>query len=199
MALFVILNIIIVIVTLLIDLYRHQFHSISFSSVLLAITLNSIFNQILLSKLTFISIFTMLMYCIWLLIQMLLDRYYQPFLIQNQKFFSSIVTIMMSISLVIIYQTGDQSYYMSVPYLAPAIFLLGCIALCSNMIGLPLLTNLYKKLKVRHTLWIGTMIIILSFIVITLLTPFWYVILVVNLLFLTNLLLEKIFILKKDD
>lgn len=42
MALFVILNIFVVLVALFIDLYRHQFRYIRFSTMLLAIALNSI-------------------------------------------------------------------------------------------------------------------------------------------------------------
>lgn len=198
MALFVILNIFVVLVALFIDLYRHQFRYIRFSTMLLAIALNSIFNQILLNKVTFISIFTMLMYCVWTILQYLLDRYYQPFHIHQQKFFSSILTMIVSISIVIIYQTGDQSYYMSLPYLAPAIFLIGAIVLSSGMVGLPYLQSFLKRLKINNSVLIGTISIILSFVIMTILTPFWYIILIVNLGFIIYLLWEKLFF-QEDD
>ncbi|MBI5974022.1 hypothetical protein [Staphylococcus canis] len=197
MALFVILNIIVVLVTLFIDMNRHRFQYISFSAILLAITVNSVFNQILLNKITFISIFTMLMYMIWFILQQLLDRHYGTFFIHQQKFIAIVLTTMLSISLVVIYHTGDQSYYMSLPYLAPAIFVLGAIILCSQMIGLPYLKTIFKKFKIRQPLLLGVFIIIFSFILMVILTPFWYIILVVNLSFFAELYLEKIFITKK--
>ncbi|HCT0505172.1 TPA: hypothetical protein K8041_001622, partial [Staphylococcus pseudintermedius] len=55
MALFVILNIIIVVGVFLIDMYRHQYQYVRLSAFLFAITVNSLLNPILLNQLNFIT------------------------------------------------------------------------------------------------------------------------------------------------
>ncbi|MGV3043320.1 hypothetical protein [Staphylococcus rostri] len=195
MASFVILNSVVVIVILAFDMYRHQFQSLHFSSVLLAITMNAIINLILLGKLTFISVFTVLMYCIWTVLQYYLNHHYQPFAIKQQKFLTGIVTIMISIALVVVDQTADQSYYMSVPYLAPAIFAFGAILLFSSTFNSEWYQRLYRKLKIKQPLWIGTTLILIAFIVMVALTPFWYIFVLLYAGLWILLYIEKLFIL----
>lgn len=85
MALFVILNIIIVIGTLLVDLHRHHYQYIRLSSVILSLTLSSFVNPILLNKLNFITLATMLMYLTWLILQYHLDYTHHAFKIRHQN------------------------------------------------------------------------------------------------------------------
>ncbi|KIX91702.1 hypothetical protein TP70_01130 [Staphylococcus microti] len=193
MAAFVIINSIVVVVILAFDMYRHQFQSLHFSSVLLAITTNAFINLMLLGKLTFISVFTLLMYCIWTVLQYYLNYHYQPFTIKNYKFLTGIVTIMLSIALVVVDQTADQSYYMSVPYLSPAIFAFGAILLFSSTFDSDWYRRLYRKLKIKQPLWVGTSLIIIAFIVMVALTPFWYLFVLVYGGLWVLLFIEKIF------
>ncbi|QLK85489.1 hypothetical protein [Staphylococcus sp. 17KM0847] len=196
MALFVILNIIVVITVLSVDLYRHQYAAIRFSSVLLTLTINGWINLILLSKLSFISIFTLLMYCIWTGLQYYLDHYFYHFEVRQQKFLIIILTIMLSIALVVCFQTSDQSYYMSVPYLGPAAFALGAILLFSSTFQSVRYQRSLQRFKIKNPLWIGTLLIILALILMVVLTPFWYLFLLLYGAFITILYFEKLFILK---
>lgn len=195
MAAFVTINSIVVIAILVFDLYRHQFQSLHFSSVLLAITINGFINLILLGKLNFISIFTVLMYCIWTVLQYYLNHYYHPFALTQQKFLTGILTIMISISLVVVDQTADQSFYMSVPYLAPAIFTFGAILLFSSTFNSGWFQQLYRRLKIKQPLLIGTLLILIAMIVIVALTPFWYIFILLYGGLAVILYVEKLFIL----
>ncbi|ARJ51242.1 hypothetical protein [Staphylococcus lutrae] len=198
MALFVILNIIIVVGVLLIDMHRHQYQYIRLSTVLFAITLNGLINPILLNQISFITMATFLMYLIWYVLQIELERTVRRFNIKNQKFFTMIIAIMISILFVVMAQTADQSYYMSVPYLAPAIFLFGAILQFSCTLQSTRFNAFYRKLKIKQPLWIGACLIVLSMVLMMLLTPFWYLFLIVHLNFFTLFVVEKLFILRKD-
>ncbi|MCS4486433.1 hypothetical protein [Staphylococcus americanisciuri] len=199
MASFVIINSIVAIVILTFDMYRHRFQSLNLSSVLLVITTNGFINLILLGKLMFISIFTVLMYCIWTILQYYLNHHFQPFMIRQQKFLTVILTIMLSISLVVVDQTADQSYYMSVPYLAPAIFAVGAILLFSSTFDSDWFQGLYNRLKIKYPLWVGTSLVMLSFIIMVALTPLWYLFVFLYGGFWILLFIEKIFILNLYD
>ncbi|UXR69953.1 hypothetical protein MUA26_02065 [Staphylococcus sp. IVB6246] len=197
MVTFVILNAIVVIAVLAIDLYRHQFQTLYFSSVLLAITINGFINLILLSKLNFIAVFTVLMYCIWTILQYYLNHHYYSFCITQQKFLTGILTIMISISLVVVDQTGDQSFYMSVPYLAPAIFAFGAIILFSSTFNSEWFQQLYYRLKIKQPLWIGTLFILIAMVIIVSLTPFWYLFILLYTGLGIILYVEKYFFIKR--
>lgn len=199
MALFVILNIMIVAIVLLIDMHRHQYQSIRFSTVLLAITLNSLINPILLNQLNFITMATFLMYFIWFVLQIDLERTVRPFYIKNQKFFTSIIAVMISILFVVMAQTAEQSIYMSVPYLAPAIFLFGAILQFSSTLKSPRFETFFQKLKIKNPLWIGACLIVLSMVLMMLLTPFWYLFIIAHACLIVVFMLEKLFILTKCD
>ncbi|WP_086428303.1 hypothetical protein [Staphylococcus cornubiensis] len=199
MALFVILNIVIVVGVFLIDMYRHQYQYVRLSALLFAITLNSLLNPILLDQLNFITLSTFLMYLTWFILQIYLDRTVRIFKIQNQKFFTGIITMIISILFVVMAQTADQSIYMSVPYLAPAIFLFGAILQFSSVLHSPRFESLYRHLKIKNPLLIGACFIILSMMLMMLLTPFWYLYLIIYACLFLIFLLEKIFILEKDD
>ncbi|UXR78718.1 MULTISPECIES: hypothetical protein [unclassified Staphylococcus] len=102
---------------------------------------------------------------------------------------------MISISLVVVDQTADQSFYMSVPYLAPAIFAFGAILLFSSTFNSAWFHQLYRRLKIKQPLWIGTLLILIAMIVIVALTPFWYIFILLYGGFAFILYAEKLFIL----
>lgn len=199
MALFVILNIIIVVGVFLIDMYRHQYQYVRLSAFLFAITVNSLLNPILLNQLNFITMSSFLMYLTWFILQMYLDHHGHTFKIQNQKFFTGIIAMMISILFVVMTQTADQTIYMSVPYLAPAIFLFGAILQFSSVLHSPRFETFYRRLKMKNPLFIGACFIVASMILMMLLTPFWYLYLIIYACLILVFLFEQIFILEKDD
>lgn len=78
MVLFVILNIVVIFIVLAFDLHKNHYQSFRFSSVLLAIAINSFINQILLSKITFISLAAMFMFIVWTILHFYLDHQVSP-------------------------------------------------------------------------------------------------------------------------
>ncbi|WP_353421337.1 hypothetical protein [Staphylococcus delphini] len=199
MALFVILNIIIVVGVFLIDMYRHQYQYVRLSAFLFAITVNSLLNPILLNQLNFITMSSFLMYLTWFILQMYLDRHVHTFKIQNQKFFTGIIAMMISILFVVMTQTANQTIYMSVPYLAPAVFLFGAILQFSSVFHSLRFETFYRRLKMKTPLFIGACFIVASMILMMLLTPFWYLYLIIYACLILIFLFEQIFILEKDD
>ncbi|UEX89784.1 hypothetical protein [Staphylococcus ratti] len=193
MVLFVLLNIVIVLMILAFDLHKNQYQSFRFSSVLLAIAINSFLNQIILNKVTFISLAAMLMYIVWTILHFYLDRHDLPFRVRQQKFLMALFATMVSVALVITYQTGDQSYYMSVPFAAPTIFILGGILFFSSTFQSPRYQAFYQKIKVRNPRWTGTLFIILGIVTLSALTPLWYVVLLIHFGFFLIINLEKLY------
>ena len=56
-----------------------------------------------------------------------LNRKVHTYVISQQKFIAFIITSILSTSLILTYSTSNDSYYMSVPYLAPTVFMFGAI------------------------------------------------------------------------
>ena len=193
MVLFVILNIVVVLIVLAFDLHQNHYQSFRFSSVLLAIAMNSFINQILLSKITFISLAAMFMFIVWTILHFYLDHHYSPYKVHQQKFLMTIFTFMVSIGLIITYQTGDQSYYMSVPFVAPTIFIFGGILFFSSTFHSPRYQSFYQKIKVRRPVWVGTLFMLIGITTLSTLTPLWYIIIFIYFGFFVVINLEKLY------
>lgn len=65
----------------------------------------------------------------WLGLQFYLNHQHYTLVIYEYKSIALIFSIIISCSLFITYGSSDQSIYMSVPYLAPTIFLIGASAI----------------------------------------------------------------------
>ncbi|MEJ7221007.1 hypothetical protein WL224_15860, partial [Staphylococcus gallinarum] len=80
----------------------------------------------------------------------------------------------LSLSAFIMDISSDQSVYMSIPYLSPAIFLIGAIILFTGTFKSTERNRLPLFKRIQAPIMIGTIIIALSFVVMMMLTPFWY-------------------------
>ena len=63
------------------------------------------------------------------ILQIYLNHKLYPFLIKEQKFIATIFAIVISLAQFITDISSEQSVYMSLPYLAPAIFIIGAVLL----------------------------------------------------------------------
>ncbi|PTU84244.1 hypothetical protein BUZ62_11690, partial [Staphylococcus pasteuri] len=187
------INIAIVLLIVGLDLYFHQFKQLRFSSILIAISLNAIIDLFIVSKYNFISIYTMILLIAWALLQLYLNKKIHPFIIKDQKFIAMIFAIVVSLSQFITNISSEQSLYMSLPYLAPAIFLIGAILLFVGTFESSELEYLPFLKSIKYPLTIGTIIIMIAFIAMMILTPFWYVFTIIYVLFMLFIIWQHIF------
>ena len=103
-------------------------NEIKFSSVLIAITINALINAIVIDKFNFITLCSIAFYML-VGTSILLESSTLYTCIYEYKSIALIFSIIISCSLFITYGSSDQSIYMSVPYLAPTIFLIGASAI----------------------------------------------------------------------
>ena len=82
--------------------------------------------------------------------------------------------------------------YMSIPFLAPAIFIIGGIMLFISTFN-SLDETAENNNKIKKLMIKGLIIINISFIVMMVLTPYWYLYLIVYLIFLLFLLWQKVY------
>lgn len=193
MILYLLINIAVVLLIVGLDLYFHQFKQLRFSSILIAISLNAIIDLFIVSKYNFISIYTMILLIAWALLQLYLNKKIHPFIIKDQKFIAMIFAIVVSLSQFITNISSEQSLYMSLPYLAPAIFLIGAILLFVGTFESSELEYLPFLKSIKYPLTIGTIIIMIAFIAIMILTPFWYVFTIIYVLFMLFIIWQHIF------
>lgn len=189
----IIINIAAICIILGIDLYRQNFKQLKFSSILIAICLNSIINIFLVGEYDYIVFYTCGQLIIWTLLQLYLDRKVAAFQVTDQKFIAVVLTIILSTSLILTYSTSHDSYYMSIPYLAPAIFLIGAILLFYSTFQPKEKEQLKPMNRIKRPIFVGQLLIIFSFTIMTLLTPYWYAFIIIHLLFIGFLLWQNIF------
>ncbi|MGV3095346.1 MULTISPECIES: hypothetical protein [Staphylococcus] len=183
MIIYVLINIAVVLGILGFDLYKHQFKQLKFSSVLIVIAINALINAIVIDKFNFITLSSIAFFIGWMGLQYYLNHQYYTFMISEYKSIALIFSIIVSCSLFITYGSSDQSIYMSVPYLAPTIFLIGASAIFLGTFSKGEL-GIFKFInKLKFPIMIGYMLIIMSIVLLTILTPFWYVFLVIYVLF----------------
>ncbi|MBO1198807.1 hypothetical protein J3T65_04905 [Staphylococcus simiae] len=187
---YILINIAVVILITGLDIYRHRLKHLSLSAMLLAITINTIINTFILDKFNFITLTTISMFIIWTLLQIYIDNKISRALISEQKFIAIILTVVVSLTQRVTDYSSTQSIYMSVPFLAPTIFLIGCIFLFVATFH-----NEYNQSnkKQYRFLTIGLVIINISFIVMMILTPYWYLYLIIYMIFMLFLFWQKIF------
>lgn len=193
MILYLLINIAVVLLIVGLDLYFHQFKQLRFSSILISISLNAIIDLFIVSKYNFISIYTMILLIAWALLQLYLNKKIHPFIIKDQKFIAMIFAIVVSLSQFITNISSEQSLYMSLPYLAPAIFLIGAILLFVGTFESSELEYLPFLKSIKYPLTIGTIIIMIAFIAMIILTPFWYVFTIIYVLFMLFIIWQHIF------
>ena len=178
----IIINIATVLIILGIDLYRQNFKQLKFSSILLAITINAMINLVIVGKYDYITFYTCVQLIIWTMLQLYLNKKIKVYVITDQKLIGFILSIIMSTSLILSYDTSNDSYYMSIPYLAPAIFIIGATLLFYSTFQTHEKEQIKVLNRIRRPITIGQICIILSFTIMTLLTPYWYAFIIVHLL-----------------
>lgn len=191
MIVYILINIAIVVLITGFNLYRHQMQHLSLSAMLLSITINAFINTFIIDKYNFITLCTITMFIIWTILQFYIDKKLKPVYITDQKFIAIILTIVVSLTQRVTDFSSTQSIYMSIPFLAPAIFIIGGIMLfisTFNSLDESAENNKIKKLMIK-----GLIIINISFIVMMVLTPYWYLYLIVYLIFLLFLLWQKVY------
>ncbi|HLR20174.1 MAG TPA: hypothetical protein VK115_09800 [Staphylococcus sp.] len=189
----IIINIAAVLIILGIDLYRQNFKQLKFSSILIALSINGLINLFLVGEYDYIAFYTSAQLLIWTILQLYINRKVMVYVIKNQKFIAIILTIIMSTSLILTYSTSHDSYYMSIPYLAPAIFIFGAIMLFYSTFQPQEKEQLKFMNRIRRPIFVGQILIVTSASIITLLTPYWYAFIIIHLLFLLFLLWQNIF------
>ena len=192
MIVYILINIAIVVLITGFNLYRHQMQHLSLSAMLLSITINAFINTFIIDKYNFITLCTITMFIIWTILQFHIDKKLKPVYITAQKFIAIILTIVVSLTQRVTDFSSTQSIYMSIPFLAPAIFIIGGIMLFistfNSLDEIAENNNKIKKLMIK-----GLIIINISFIVMMVLTPYWYLYLIVYLIFLLFLLWQKVY------
>ena len=113
----IIVDIVAVFIIVFADLYRQHYKKLSFNTIIISMAVTGLIN--------FITITTVAMLLIWAVLQFYVDRKNGHALIHTQRFIAIIFAFVMSLSTLLIYKMSEASYYMSLPYLAPAVFLIG--------------------------------------------------------------------------
>lgn len=194
----IIINIIATVVILGFDLYRQSFKQLKYSSVLIALTINGLINLFIVGEYDYISFFTILLFLAWTSLQLYINRVVEMFVIKEQKFIAVVLTIILSTSTILTYSTSHDSYYMSIPYLAPAIALIGAIFLFYSTFQ-PEEKMRFKLInKLKRPILIGNLMLIMSFILMTLLTPYWYAFLIIYIAFIAFIFWQNIFSKQND-
>ena len=196
MIIYILINIAIVLLILGIDLYRHRFRQLKFSSILLSILINSAIDIFAINQFNFITMFTVTLFMIWTLLQIYLNFKLYPFVISDQKFIAIILAIVISLLQFITDKSSTQSVYMSIPYLSPTIFIIGAILLFVGTFKIDEVERLSLFRKIKRPMTTGTIIIILSLISTMILTPFWYVFLIIYSLLIGFILWQGVFFIK---
>ncbi|HFF0449543.1 TPA: hypothetical protein ACF9C4_000845 [Staphylococcus aureus] len=192
MILYILINIAIVVLITGFNLYRHQMQHLSLSAMLLSITINAFINTFIIDKYNFITLCTITMFIIWTILQFYIDKKLKPVYITDQKFITIILTIVVSLTQRVTDFSSTQSIYMSIPFLAPAIFIIGGIMLFISTFN-SLDETAENNNKIKKLMIKGLIIINISFIVMMVLTPYWYLYLIVYLIFLLFLLWQKVY------
>ncbi|EVU60835.1 hypothetical protein [Staphylococcus aureus] len=192
MILYILINIAIVVLITGFNLYRHQMQHLSLSAMLLSITINAFINTFIIDKYNFITLCTITMFIIWTILQFYIDKKLKPVYITGQKFIAIILTIVVSLTQRVTDFSSTQSIYMSIPFLAPAIFIIGGIMLFISTFN-SLDETAENNNKIKKLMIKGLIIINISFIVMMVLTPYWYLYLIVYLIFLLFLLWQKVY------
>lgn len=192
MILYILINIAIVVLITGFNLYRHQMQHLSLSAMLLSITINAFINTFIIDKYNFITLCTITMFIIWTILQFYIDKKLKPVYITDQNFIAIILTIVVSLTQRVTDFSSTQSIYMSIPFLAPAIFIIGGIMLFISTFN-SLDETAENNNKIKKLMIKGLIIINISFIVMMVLTPYWYLYLIVYLIFLLFLLWQKVY------
>nr|WP_263314049.1 DUF1295 domain-containing protein [Mammaliicoccus sp. Marseille-Q6498] len=168
----------------------------------ISIALNGLVSFIIIKEINFITIAVMIILIIWAFLHTWIQIKYAPNYIESQFFVLYIITIVFSMSLNVVYLDSKLSVYQSVPYLGVSLFIFGQIIAYLSLFTQPVesegkrLAKIYQKGIYRyfiHPRLIGEVLTILSLICMVILTPHWFLLVPVFLIYVLLIFWQKLF------
>lgn len=203
MAILVMINIILCIVLMSYNfVVMNKKQHIDHYAISITIALNGLVSFIIIKEINFITIAVTAMLLIWAFLHTWIQIRYVPNYIQNQFFVLYIIIIIFSISLNIVFLDSDESIYQSLPYFGVSLFIFGQIIAYLSLFTEPTelngrrLAKTYQKGIYKyfiHPRLVGEIVTIVSYICMIVLTPHWFLLIPVFLIYIFFILWQKLF------
>lgn len=203
MAILVMINIILCIVLMSYNfVVMNKKQHIDHYAISITIALNGLVSFIIIKEINFITIAVTVMLLIWAFLHTWIQIRYVPNYIQNQFFVLYIIIIIFSMSLNIVFLDSDESIYQSLPYLGVSLFIFGQIIAYLSLFTEPTelngrrLAKIYQKDIYKyfiHPRLVGEIVTIVSYICMIILTPHWFLLVPVFLIYISFILWQKLF------
>ncbi|MCD2478055.1 hypothetical protein [Mammaliicoccus lentus] len=203
MAILVMINIILCIVLMSYNfVVMNKKQHIDHYAISITIALNGLVSFIIIKEINFITIAVTAMLLIWAFLHTWIQIRYVPNYIQNQFFVLYIIIIIFSISLNIVFLDSDESIYQSLPYFGVSLFIFGQIIAYLSLFTEPTelngrrLAKTYQKGIYKyfiHPRLVGEIVTIVSYICMIVLTPHWFLLVPVFLIYIFFILWQKLF------
>lgn len=203
MAILVMINIILCIVLMSYNfVVMNKKQHIDHYAISITIALNGLVSFIIIKEINFITIAVTAMLLIWAFLHTWIQIRYVPNYIQNQFFVLYIIIIIFSMSLNIVFLDSDESIYQSLPYFGVSLFIFGQIIAYLSLFTEPTelngrrLAKTYQKGIYKyfiHPRLVGEIVTIVSYICMIVLTPHWFLLVPVFLIYIFFILWQKLF------
>ena len=203
MAILVMINIILCIVLMSYNfVVMNKKQHIGHYAISITIALNGLVSFIIIKEINFITIAVTAMLLIWAFLHTWIQIRYVPNYIQNQFFVLYIIIIIFSMSLNIVFLDSDESIYQSLPYFGVSLFIFGQIIAYLSLFTEPTelngrrLAKTYQKGIYKyfiHPRLVGEIVTIVSYICMIVLTPHWFLLVPVFLIYIFFILWQKLF------
>ena len=203
MAILVMINIILCIVLMSYNfVVMNKKQHIDHYAISITIALNGLVSFIIIKEINFITIAVTAMLLIWAFLHTWIQIRYVPNYIQNQFFVLYIIIIIFSMSLNIVFLDSDESIYQSLPYFGVSLFIFGQIIAYLSLFTEPTelngrrLAKTYQKGMYKyfiHPRLVGEIVTIVSYICMIVLTPHWFLLVPVFLIYIFFILWQKLF------
>ncbi|MBU6113318.1 hypothetical protein [Mammaliicoccus lentus] len=203
MAILVMINIILCIVLMSYNfVVMNKKQHIDHYAISITIALNGLVSFIIIKEINFITITVTAMLLIWAFLHTWIQIRYVPNYIQNQFFVLYIIIIIFSMSLNIVFLDSDESIYQSLPYFGVSLFIFGQIITYLSLFTEPTelngrrLAKTYQKGIYKyfiHPRLVGEIVTIVSYICMIVLTPHWFLLVPVFLIYIFFILWQKLF------
>src|SRR5699024_329664 len=203
MAILVMINIILCIVLMSYNfVVMNKKQHIDHYAISITIALNGLVSFIIIKEINFITIAVTAMLLIWAFLHTWIQIRYVPNYIQNQFFVLYIIIIIFSMSLNIVFLDSDESIYQSLPYFVVSLFIFGQIIAYLSLFTEPTelngrrLAKTYQKGIYKyfiHPRLVGEIVTIVSYICMIVLTPHWFLLIPVFLIYIFFILWQKLF------
>ncbi|WP_231922788.1 hypothetical protein [Mammaliicoccus stepanovicii] len=168
----------------------------------ITIALNGLVSFIIIKEINFITIAVTTMLLIWAFLHTWVQTKHVSNYIDNQFFVLYIVTIVFSMALNIVYLDSDLSIYQSVPYFGVSLFIIGQIIAYLSLFTNPIESNGKRLAKIYqngiyryfiHPQLVGEIATIVALVCMIILTPHWFLLVPVFLIYVLFILWQKLF------